>query len=337
MVRNLNIGVVGCGKIAEVTHLPGFNSVQSARVVALCDSNAARMKALRDKAAPDAELFTDFNAFLKSGLDAVAICTPNNLHCTMTLAAFRSGLHVLCEKPLAGMVRDANRMVAAARQARRILHVNQSLRYHPHYVTLAKLVAKGSIGDPIHARCIRAGGSTPDKGWSPGATWFVSRRNQGGIILDIAVHMADVLKWIMGDVREIAATVDTQTPGINVPDTVTALFRFRSGSTAVLELSWALPVGSCLLEIYGTKGRIRMGFSKQPIELTRIGTRGPKTTYPNADVKVRDSFDCFVRAIRGKALSPTPGELGRDSVALCEAIAQAGRQHKFVRVKRFRS
>lgn len=337
MKKILKLGIIGCGRIAGCQHIPRFSAIDGVKITALCDTNTARMKEQRRKSAPDAELFSDYRQLLERGLDAVSICTPNDLHCSITLAALRAGLHVMCEKPLAGRLADANRMVTAARRAGRILQVNQSLRYEPSFVTLAGLVADGQIGKPIHARCIRSFGATPDKFWSPGAKWFVSRKRQGGIVLDIGVHIADVLQWIMGDIVEVAAATRTLTSGIDATDTAAALFRCRNGGTAMLELSWATPVPGSLMEVYGTAGKIRTGFTKEPIELTRIGRKGAEVSYPKIEKNVPSSFDCFVRAIRSGTRSPTPGELGRDSVAICLAIEEAGRSKRFVRIKKFKS
>ena len=332
--KQLRIGMVGCGRMAR-HHVSEIAATRGLTVVALCDSNRDRREQLRNELAPRAQTFASLDAMLKAELDAVVVCTPNNLHCPMSLKALKAGLHVLCEKPLAGTVADATRIVQAARRARRVLHVNQSLRYNAQYQTVANLVHQGRIGEPIHVRCIRASGRTPDKGWSPGATWFVSKKSQGGIINDIAIHNADLLRWLCGDVAKIAATVDIRTPGIDAPDDVTALFRFSSGATGILTVSWALPSGGGGLEVYGTKGRIRMGYSEEPIELIRITAKGPTTTYPALKKRVPSSHAAFVNAVNGKAPSPTPGELGRDAVAICEAIAQAGKSGCFVKVRKF--
>jgi len=333
----IRMGILGCGKIAQVEHAPSLHKLRGVKIAALCDVNAANMHRIRESFAPDAETFVSRDKFLKSGLDAVSICTPNNMHCPMTVAALKAGCHVLCEKPLGGTTDDADRSVRAARKAGRILHVNQSLRYAPVYRTIADLIARGKIGTPVHARCIRSGGSTPDKGWSPGATWFVSKRSQGGVVLDIAVHMADLLRWCMGEVKEIAAFTDSRTPGIRVTDHVAAILRFDSGATASLELSWAQPAGAGLLEVYGTKGSVRMGFTDQPIELRQIRKTGQITTTPKIKTRVKTSFAAFVDAVNGKAPSPTPGELGRSAVALCEAIEESGKRREFVKVRRFRT
>ena len=336
MARSIRVGIIGCGKIAEVSHLPDFKAVPGVEIVALCDLVPAKMESLRDKFAPGAALFADYKKLLTCGVDAVSVCTPNFLHCTMTLAALKRGLHVLCEKPMAGTIADANRMVAAAKKAGKVLQIDQSFRYSSHHAEVVRLVAEGAIGKPLHARCIRAHGCTPDVGWSPGAKWFVQKKAQGGLILDIGIHMADLLKWIMGDVSEVAALIDTRTRGIDVPDNVMTLLRFENGSTGVLELSWTMPSGAGGLEIYGSAGRIRMGYSAEhPIEL--ISTSGGKheTLYPQPPAGMKNCFERFAMAIRREAPSPTPGELGREALALCVAIAESGEKGKFVKVKKF--
>ncbi|HOZ49297.1 MAG TPA: Gfo/Idh/MocA family oxidoreductase [Candidatus Hydrogenedentes bacterium] len=338
MPKPVRLGIIGCGKIATVAHVPGYQALRDANIVSLLDIKPRQMDTIRAACNFDAQGFTDFDAFVASGLDAVSICTPNCFHYPQTMACLKAGLHVLSEKPMAATPAETTRMIAAAKKAGKVLQINQSLRYHPLYQKIADLVAQGEIGEPIHVRCLRSGGSTPDKGWSPGATWFVSKKFQGGVVLDIAVHMADLMKWVAGDVRQICAYTDTRIKGIDVTDNATALMRFANGATGVLELSWSTPCGGGLFEVYGTTGTIRAGFSgERPIELIKPGAagKGPKVTYPKPKAKVKESFECFIAAIRGKAPSPTPGELGRDAIALCDAIARSGASGRFVNVPQF--
>jgi len=338
MTEPIRIGIIGCGKIATVDHVPGYQSIKGVRIVSLLDVKERQVEALRKARDLNAKGYMDPEAFLASGLDAVSICTPNNLHCRQTIAALKAGLHVLCEKPMAASAADATRMIETARKAGRILQINQTFHYLPEYIKIVGLVARGAIGRPIHVRCIRSGGTTPDKGWSPGARWFVSKASDGGVILDIGVHMAEMMQWVGGDVAEIAACVDTRTPDIDVPDNASALMRFKNGATGVLELSWTTPVGAGHLEIYGTRGTLRVGFSAEhPIELIQPGPKGKpdRVSHPSPAGRVKHSQQRFIDAILGRSPSPTPGELGRRAVALCEAIARAGETGKFVAVKQF--
>jgi predicted dehydrogenase len=230
---------------------------------------------------------------------------------------------------------EATEMIQAARAADVVLQINQSLRYNAQYQTLVDLVRAGEIGTPFHVRCIRAANSTPNRGWSPGADWFVQQKHQGGLLLDIGIHMADLLRMLMGDATFVAGLVDTRNPDIDVPDNVNALLRFENGGTGVLELSWTLPGGAAFLEVYGTGGRIRMGFGEEPMQVVRIDGEEQTVSVPEAQPRP-NSQDIFLRAIRGETPSLTPGEYGRRALAICLAIEESSRAGKFIEVPLFK-
>jgi predicted dehydrogenase len=341
MAKKIRVGIIGCGMIADVTHVPGYLSAKGSKIVSLLDVVSSRARKLREKfKLEDAQCFKDYDKFMASDLDAVSVCTPNHLHYPQTMAVLKAGVHVLCEKPMAATLPECTSMIAAAKKAKKILQINQTLRYLELYQAMADIVASGKIGDPVHCRCIRGHGSTPDKGWSPGAKWFVQKKCQGGIVLDIGVHMADFMKWVVGDVTEVAAYVDTRIKTIDVPDNVSAIMRFANGATGVLELSWTIPTGAAVFEVYGTKGTLRQGFTDgdKPLQLITAATKSKRasTTYPKPKKRVKNSHQCFIEAINGKAASPTPGQLGRDAIALCNAILTSGKTRKFAKVKRFK-
>ncbi|MCK5802535.1 MAG: Gfo/Idh/MocA family oxidoreductase [Lentisphaeria bacterium] len=336
MAENIRVGIVGCGMIATKNHLPAFTTVGGFEVTALCDILPERMAERAESfELENATRFTDCNALFASGLvDAVAICTPNDLHCPQTIAACEAGLHVLCEKPMAGSLEESTAMIAAAKAAGVVLQINQSIRYSAPYRSIVDAVESGAIGEVFHARCIRAGAGTPNKGWSPGADWFVQKKHEGGLLVDIGIHMADLLRQIMGDAKTVAGLVDTRLPDIDVPDNINALFRFESGATATLELSWTLPGGAGFLEIYGTEGRIRMGFNGNAVEMVRIagGKQVASTINPAAHCRSQDSFR---DAVLGVGSSLTPGEYGRRALALCLAIEQSSTTGQFVDIAHF--
>jgi predicted dehydrogenase len=224
-------------------------------------------------------------------------------------------------------------MIAAAKKAGVVLQINQSLRYSGPYQTIVDKVKEGAIGEPFHVRCIRAGNGTPNKGWSPGADWFVQKKHEGGLLVDIGIHMADCMRMIMGPATKVAGLVDTRLPDIDVPDNVNALYRYANGGTGVLELSWTLPGGAGFLEVYGTKGRIRMGFNGNLIEMWQEGPNGGETTV--AAEGRPNSQAIFARAIKGEEPSWTPGEYGRRSLALCLKAQESSETGKWVDIPAF--
>lgn len=338
MPSKINIGVIGCGKIAHVDHVPGLQKLKNVAITALYDVREDRMQSLKESFQLSATCHADEQALLGDDLDAVVICTPNSLHYPQTMAALKAGKHVLCEKPMAANSSACTRMIAAAQAAGKILHLNHTLHYWPPYITLAKWVSSGKIGTVQHVRCIRFHDSSPDIGWSPGATWFVSKAFDGGIVLDIGVHMAELMKWAVGPVVEVVSATDTRISGLDVADKAVTLMRFKNGVTGVLELSWSSPVNTGLIEVYGSKGVLRLGFAPDGgLDLVQSGKGGgtPVTVRPKLPRPVPNSQTAFVNAILGKAPSPTPGELGREAVALCEAILKSGELRRAVPVKQF--
>jgi len=331
----LRVGIVGCGMIAKKNHLPGFRSAGGWKVTALCDVLPERMaeKAEEFDLQDAARFEKDTDLFASGLVDAVAICTPNDCHFPQTMAACKAGLHVLCEKPMAGSLAQCTQMIEAAKQAGVVLQINQSIRYSAPYRTIVDKVKEGAIGEPFHIRCIRAGNGTPNKGWSPGADWFVQKKHEGGMLVDIGIHMADLMRQVMGPATKVAGLVDTRLPDIDVPDNISALYRYANGGTGVLELSWTLPGGAGFLEIYGTKGRIRMGFKGNIVELWQDGAEGGETTL--AAVPQPNSQTVFARAIKGEEPSWTPGEYGRRALALCLGAQESSESGKWIDIPAF--
>lgn len=336
MADTVRVGIVGCGKISEADHIPGYLGADKCTITALCDVRPTRMAAVKEQfpALKDAACFERSDELFASGLvDAVTVCTPNDCHYPQTVVACKAGLHVLCEKPMAGTLAQTTEMIEAARKARVVLQINQTLRYSAQYQGLVDLARSGAIGEPFHVRCIRGGNGTPNVGWSPGADWFVQKAHEGGLLVDIGIHMADVMRMIMGDADTVAGLVDTRLSHIDVPDNVNALYRYKSGGTGMLELSWTMPGGAGYLEVYGTKGRIRMGFTEKPIELWQDGRQDP-VSFP--EFAARDnSQTVFQNAILGKGKTLTPGEYGRRALALCLAVQESSDTGRFVAVKHF--
>jgi len=129
MTPSVRIGVVGAGAIAQVAHLPSLARIRGAELVALCDNDRPKARALAERfGAPD--VVTDIEDLLAlPDIDAVIVCTPNHLHEPHVLAALASGVHVLCERPLALDTRGVERILAAAKRADRKVAVGNNHRF----------------------------------------------------------------------------------------------------------------------------------------------------------------------------------------------------------------
>ena len=321
----LKVGLVGCGKIADANHMPEMLSLgKNAEVTAMFDIKKGKAEALAGKHKVKPKFCRSLDELLKSDVDAVIIATPNLYHYEQTLQCLNAGKHVLVEKPMASSVEEADEMIDLAEKNGLILQVNQSLRFHTLYKKIAELVAAGEIGKPLHARCLRAATSSPDVGWSPGATWFVQKKYKGSLVTDIAVHMADLLQWYFGPVD----TVMSQTTNLTheVPDNVVALFRYKNGATATLELSWTFPIGGNKFEIYGQNGAILL--TDDSIEIHKKGQKKPKVIKFASLKAIPNSHAVFASSIAKGGNENW--KVGREALALCMAIIESNKEQKAV-------
>ena len=187
----VRVGVIGAGAIAMAHHLPALARAPGATVVAVADPDpGARDRAGR---AVDADVLDDPGALLARGdLDAVVIGAPSHLHADLATAAAQAGLHAYIEKPVAIDAAGAERVRRAVEAAGTVAVVGLNRRMHPLYRQARRLVARGRIGPLVAAQTIF---SEPfDLGGMP--EWKRDRSTGGGVLLDLASHHLDQLRWL---------------------------------------------------------------------------------------------------------------------------------------------
>jgi len=324
----LKLGLIGCGQIARCNHIPEVLSLgKKARIVAMYDIKKGKAEALakEKELSPTPVFCKSLDELLAQDIDAVMIATPNSCHYPQTLAALNAGKHVLVEKPMSTTTAEADEMIDLAEKKGLVLQVNQSFHYIPQFVMLQDLIAnKNIIGKPLHARSLRCATSSPDVGWSPGATWFVQKKYNGSLVGDIAVHMADLLQWLFGPVKSVMA--QNTCLKHEVIDNTTAVFRYENGATGVVELSWTFPIGANALEIYGEDGAIISGDGK--FILKKNGKPDKDIPFDKAK-KIKNSHGEFLAAIQSGKKTES-WQIGRKAIALCCAMVESGAKNTAV-------
>jgi predicted dehydrogenase len=230
---SVSIAIVGCGQFG-VELGAWIREVPTLRVVAVCDPEPRRAAALAE--AFEADSFESFDDLLRrSSADAVALVTPNDLHCEQAIAAAASGKHVFCEKPMALTVADCLAMIDAAEAADVRLMVGHKRRLRPAYVLMADTVAGGTLGRLLTA----AVDGFHDR---PPSGWWAQRRRGGGLLNYAGIHDIDFLLHIGGGVEQVHAVapskVDDRT---DILEAITVVLRFSSSATASLNVSWKFP------------------------------------------------------------------------------------------------
>lgn len=337
--KKLRAGVIGTGM--GRFHMEGYATHPGSELVAVCDLNVEEARQFADKYGAK-HVFRDYRKLLEmEELDAVSVVVPNLLHAKMTIAALKAGKHVLCDKPMAIKLADAEAMVRAAKAANKRLMINMVLRFNGVQMELRDRIAEGEIGEVYYARShwIRRKGipfaDFPADGEMARGQWFVRKREAGGgASVDIGVHMFDLVWWLTGGKKPatvLASTYSHLVPkrlakiGVegDVDDLATALVKMKTGETIFLEVSWDAHQPPYLgFEIFGTKGGAKWAEWAKEATLyhdTKTGKPTEKTLKPRR--KTPSTYWHFVDACldrRTKMIAS--GEECLDVARVLEAI-----------------
>jgi 1,5-anhydro-D-fructose reductase (1,5-anhydro-D-mannitol-forming) len=259
--RTVRWGIVGCGWVARDYVAPGIVAAPHAELAALCDPDdraRGRIAALAPQAAPHADL----DAFLATpGLDAVYVATPNHLHAPIVEAAARAGKHVLCEKPMATSVEDAERMVVACREAGVQYATAFDQRFQAYHRRLRDLIAAGRMGTitavRIHYACWTPVDWRPPTDDGSHDNWRVDpNRAGGGAFIDLAPHGLDLTQYLLDDeIEEVACLLQRHVHAYPVDDGAALIGRLRGGALLTHNVAYNCPDAfpRRTLEIVGTE------------------------------------------------------------------------------------
>ncbi|OXM13608.1 Gfo/Idh/MocA family protein [Paenibacillus herberti] len=341
---SIKIGVIGTGSISEF-HLQGYATNKESEVYAICDLNEKRAQAVADKFGAS-KVYTQYADLLADpDIDAVSICTWNNTHAEISIAALEAGKHVLVEKPLCRTVEEAYAVQEAVRKSGKTLMVGYVRRYDPNAMMLNSFVENGEFGDLYFAKAsyIRRMGN-------PGG-WFSDKsRSGGGPVIDIGVHVIDLCWYLMGrpKVKSVSANeykhlgnranvkhltrymaADYNAEQNDVEDMANALIRFENGASLLVDVSFSLHSvkDEGVIKLFGTKG----GFEIDP-EVVMVTEKNNTilNTSPQTDSKglqigraFQSEIDHFVDCIVNGTQPISPVEDGVEVMKILCAIYES--------------
>jgi predicted dehydrogenase len=248
-------GVVGAGAIAQACHMPGYIRNKHTELVAFTDPALARHKEIEEKF-PSVRGYTLLDEMLaKEKLDVVSVCTPNKYHAACTIAALNAGCHVLCEKPIAASLQEADRMIAAAKLARKKFMIGFSHRLYRGPIKSKQMLQKKAIGKPFMIR-VRFAHGGPYPGWAKDKWFYEPDLAAGGALLDMGIHAIDLALWLYGPIAAVSAKAATLIKRIPVDDNAILLLEFASGALGYIEVGWTSKPGFTGFEMYGTEGSL---------------------------------------------------------------------------------
>jgi predicted dehydrogenase len=265
----LRVGLIGCGGIARGAHAPALQQLAPlVEVVTVSDIRAEAAQALAQTLG--CGWTSEYRVLLDdASIDAVVICTPEFAHAEQVVAAAQAGKHILCEKPMARTLQQADAMLQAARNAGVRLMIAHSRRFTPRYRRAHELVEGGAIGAPVlvreNERRSGVSAAAVQPGWRPDpnkvSTWYAQAEYAVGTIFHIGVHEMDLFRWFAGaDATSVYMEAKITGPDQEVPDTVVIQVTFANGALGVCEIYNQAPIGypnHHEFEVFGTQGLLR--------------------------------------------------------------------------------
>jgi UDP-N-acetylglucosamine 3-dehydrogenase len=247
----MRMAIIGAGTMGRL-HAQALRRIPSVTIAAFAAREMSPGAAdLAREVGADVLLSAD-EALSRSDVDAVVVAVPTDLHHEIVIAAAQAGKHIICEKPLARTLGQAEAMLDAVRRAGVKLAVGQIVRYFPEYALAHDMVQRGELGTVGVARATRGAGHPQVP-----SNWYGEYARSGGVVLDMMIHDFDWLRWTFGPIERICARGLTFA-GHSGKDAAMAIVRFTSGALAYAEGSWAYPSGfRTTLEVSGSAGLIR--------------------------------------------------------------------------------
>ncbi|MDO4272180.1 MAG: Gfo/Idh/MocA family oxidoreductase [Eubacteriales bacterium] len=309
----IRVGIIGCGKIAQVRHIPEYLANPGSKIMGYYDVNQERADMLAKKFG--GSVYNNYEDMLDDPeIDAVSICTANKAHGKIAVEALKKKKHVLCEKPMATTLEECQAMTAAAKKSKSILMIGHNQRLTSVHKRAKLLLEEGVIGRVITFRST-FGHSGPEN-WSIDKgrqTWFFDRQQAFmGAMADLGVHKTDLLQFLLNDkinaVTAYMGTLDkTDSQGnlISVDDNAVCILEMAGGSVGTMTASWTFyGEEDNSTVIYGTDGILKL-YTDPDHGMLVIKKDGTKIIYEAEAMQTNENqtssgvIDAFIESITG--------------------------------------
>jgi 1,5-anhydro-D-fructose reductase (1,5-anhydro-D-mannitol-forming) len=326
--------MIGASTIGREWMAPAIAAQSDSRVVAVASSAPDRARQYADDLGLPGGAMPIADLLANPEIDVVYISTTNELHEPQTLAAAAAGKHALCEKPLAMTLEGARAMVTACVEAGVVLGTNHHLRNAASHRRMRDLIGNGAVGEPLAVRVFHAV-YLP----APLQGWRIDRPEAGGgVILDITVHDADTLRFVLADeIVEVTAMTASQGMGrAGLEDSVMGVMRTGKGTLVQFHDAFTARHAYTGFEVHGTAGSLyaRDVMTQRPVGSITLRRDGVEETIPVESENLYErSVRRFNQAVRGDGAPAATGEDGLRSLAVALAVREAAATGQVVPVR----
>jgi len=319
----IRFAVVGCGTAANHIHLPLLRAA-GVEISVFASRSRGSAQSTCDNWASGRVVETWEDAVAADDVDAVLVATPNLQHRDVAIAAVGAGKHVLVDKPIACTVAAADEMIAAANAAGVVLVPFQNTRFAAPFVAAHDIVTAGSIGDVTGVRA--AFGHGGPQAWAPNAGWFFDKASSGGgCLIDLGVHVIDLVRYVTGDdIVAVAAEINGHAGDVETDAQL--VVRLARGAIGTVHASWSSRPGpDHQLTVIGTDGTLHLD-GRTPLTRFALDGERERVELPSAS---GSPLDEFLAAVRGERAPSVTAADGRAAIAVVEAAyrsAASGRR-----------
>lgn len=347
----MKIAVIGCGSIANSAHIPSYMNNPEAEIKYFCDIIPERAEAAVAKYGCGTAVVDYHDVLADPEVEAVSVCTPNNVHAAIAIDALRAGKNVLCEKPAARTYAEALEMQKVQHETGKILNIGVVNRFNDSVNLIKKYIDDGKLGDIYHVYVsFRAHRSIPGLG----GAFTTKAIAGGGALIDWGVHYLDIVMYCCGDPKaktvsgEVFSKLGVDIAGYtykdmwagppkldgtyDVDDSITAMIR-TDGPVITVHGAWAQNIGVAeqYIDFIGDKGGIRLQYGKDFTIYT--AEHGALVEYkPQFEMRnhFQNEIDAFINCCKTGEKLPSHIDTNILTSKMMQAIYDSAEQHKEV-------
>lgn len=336
----IKIGIVGCGSIAIKRHIPEFNANPKCQIAGYLNPSKERCYELAKQYG--GTVFQSLEELLAdSSIDAVCICAPNKFHAEMAIQALKAGKHVLCEKPIATSILEAESMVGAFKNSKYCLMIAHDMKYSPFNQKAKEIIQSGRMGTVL-SFSTSFGHGGPEN-WSVDKSlnsWFF-RKDAGinGVLGDLGIHKVHLISWLLDEkISEVSAFSETRDKRkcngeqISVDDNCVCIMKTESGIIGTMTASWTyydeLDMSTI---IHCSNGSIHIyEDEKNPLYVKM--NNGEMQCFEDVDSNNSGVADAFIRNIESNYSPEIETCEGYNALKVIEACVQSIKQSKVIKI-----
>ncbi|MCD4671118.1 MAG: Gfo/Idh/MocA family oxidoreductase [Anaerolineaceae bacterium] len=330
----LRVAVIGVGSMGK-NHARVYADLPDVELAAVSDVSPELAQSIGEKYGVPG--YADYRRMLSvEKPDAVSIVVPTAMHEEVALAVMEAGVHLLIEKPIAATVDEGRRIIQRAKELERVLMVGHIVRFNPAMQELKKKLQAGELGRIFQVFCRRAGP-------------FPARIRDVGVVVDLAPHDVDVMRFLLGEDPKRVFAETEQRIHTDHEDLLFGLLRFPHGVTGAVEINWLTPTKMRETLVLGERGLFRVDDLTQDLYFYEnaqtagelwAGLRTIKGVSEGSMIRytlqryepLKAELQAFVQAVNGEIAVPITGEDGLAALRLALALVESGRTHQVIEV-----